>query len=453
MAADTEGMLFPLPDDQLPRVKIDQQTIAQWKAEAQDAINRVLMDRASWFYRFDEADPDYTRVYDKNGTRGCMRELSSNGEVEYLAQGVLHTTIEDVLYALSCETTHQQRVQFAQLYQPIGLDTAILQLYEGATREDPFNRMAMIWAAIHPEVASARDYLHFDVCCTAKDAFGSTVLVNYRKSYDLRPDQLIKDHGLDITRRNTYGITTYHADQSGHVITTALGHITAESKLAGWILKIIIPMLYKRTLNYYGLVEAKALQEIGFTPETLADRTSGHAPMCRVCRKSFGMTRHRNWCRGCGHAVCRKCNMKVALLKQGVQLGPRPPVVLARFCMRCLLHASEQRIKRDLEHKRALAIEPPPQVLWWESINLVDESSIDGLLDLHRDREDDEALKLSLDRRISDATLSSTEEGELSLTKKADELALVAASVAEHAALLRQMHQAQITSQRSQLVV
>lgn len=462
MATETDGMLFPLPDDQLPRVEIDPQTIAEWKAEAQDAIARLMMDRDSWFYRFDEAHPSYKRTYDKNGTRGCIRMLPDTNVMEYLAQGELHTTIKDVIYAMHCETTHQLRTLFAQLYQDIGLDTAFVQLYEGTTADDPFNRVAMVWAALHPNMATARDYLHFDLSCSTKDAYGRTVLVNYRKSHDLRPDQLINDHALDIARRYTHGISTYCADRSGRVLMTTMGHIAVESKLSTWILKCIMPALYKRTLNYHGLVEAKALQQIGFTPDTLAERNSAHASMCRVCRKSFGITRHRNWCRGCGHAVCRNCNMKIALLQDGVQLGPRLPVVLAQFCMRCLLHASEQRIKSDLEHERMMADEQPQQVLWWENINLVDESSIDGLLDLHRDHldlQDDDTLKLSFDRRFSGATFSTTDSGpeeELCLTKastKADALALVAASVAENAALLRQMHQEQYTNQRSQSVL
>lgn len=456
MASGTEDMLFPLPKHQLPRVNIDAHTIAKWKGEAQDAIAGLMVNGDSWFYRFNDADPSYARTFDKNGTRGCMRMLPDTHVMEYIAQAELHTTIRDVVYALSSETTQQQRSLFAQLYQDMCLDTAIVQLYEGATADDPFYRVAMLWVALDPEMTSARDYLHFDFSCTTKDAYDRPVLVNYRETYNLRPDQLIKDHPLQISRQYTHGMTTYCSDRAGRVVMTTMGHIELESKFSGWVLKTMIPSMFKRTLNYHGFVEAKALQQNGFTAETLVDRSSTRASLCHVCHKTFGLTRHRNWCRGCGHAVCRNCNMKIALLRKGVQLGPRLPIVLARFCMRCLLYANEQRMKSEREHTRMMATEQSEEVRWWESINLASGTSIEGLLDLHRDRLAAKDSDVSLDPRFTTATFSTTgsgpdDESELAkASSKADELALVAASVAKNAALLREMHEKHYTRKRTQ---
>lgn len=458
MTTETDGMLFPLPDDQLPRVYIDRQTIAQWKHEAQDAIDSFLMDKSSWFYRFDASNPGFTRAYDKNGTRGCMRVLPETHTVEFLAQAELHITMEDVVYAMRSETTQQQRAMHAQLSQHMCLDTAILKLYEGATHEDPFHRVAMVWMAISPDRTVARDYIHFDFSCSTKDAEGRSVLVQYRKTHDLRPEQLT-DHTLKINRRYTHGISTFRQDHSGRVVATSLGHIVLETKFSLLVLKIIMPSVYKTTVNHHGLLEAKALQDMGLTAETLAERSSAPASMCRVCRKGFNVMRRRKWCGGCGHAICRNCTMKIAMLKRGVLLASRLPVAHARFCLRCLLHASERRIKSDLEHEQTTTTEEqqPQQELPSKIVTLVDDSSIDGLLELHREHlelKNGDSSKLSMGVRSSAATFSTMDsalEDELLIdaaSAKADELALAAASVAEHAALLRQMHQEHYMGQR-----
>lgn len=117
--------------------------------------------------------------------------------------------------------------------------------------------------------------------------------------------------------------------------------------------------------------------------------------MCNVCHSGFGMLRMRKWCQGCGHAICRNCTTKVALLKDGVLLGPCIPTVKARFCLRCLLHllhASEQRVKSELEHKRMMSSELQSDAFWWENINVVAESSVIECLDILR-----EPLELSDD--------------------------------------------------------
>lgn len=444
-------MLFPLPDHQLPRVNIDAQTIVDWKAEAQDAVAHVLMDRSSWHYCFDECDPSFTRGYDKNGARGSTRVLPGTTDVEYLSQGELHMTLDDVVYAMTCDTTQQQRALLAQLYQDVCVDTAILQLCEGARADDPFHRVAMIWAILHPEkLPLPQDYIHFQMSFTTADAEGRPVLALYRKAHDLRPGQLIRDHGLEIDRKYTFALTTFRAAAySGPVIMTVLGHVDLNTKFSTRVFKRIMPTVFKRTLNHHKIVHARNLELIGITADTLCDRNHSQTSMCRVCHKSFGyMIRRRKWCQGCGHAMCRNCNMEIALLKDGVQLGPRLLVVLARFCLRCLLHASEQRIKSDVAREKMLSSETQSRVYWWENINVVDENCVDGLLDAHREtlglRRGDLHQKSSVaETDVSFSTSDSGPEEESSLASaiaKAEELTLIAAFVAENTAQLRQIH-------------
>lgn len=442
MATD---MRFPLPHDQLPRVQIAPQTIAQWKAEAQDAISRVMMDTHSWFYRFDEYDPSFTRSYDKNGSRGYMRVLPGTNVVEYLSQSELHMTLEDVIYSTYCCTTQQQRAVHAQLYQDTCLDSAILELYERATPTDPFNRVALLWTALCPKLPSAplkwslsaaRDYVYFDISYTTKDAGGRTVLVHYRKSQDLGPDQLVQDHSLSINRRCTHAMSTFSLHDGDRLAMTSWGRIALESTFSALSFKVILPVLFNRELNHMELVAVRNLQLLGITAATLAEKNPAPASMCRVCHKGFGLIRKRTWCRACGHAICRSCYMKIALLKDGLLAGPSLPILKARICQRCLLHASEQRIKSELTHECMLGGAQHSRVQWWESINVVDEISIDGLHQRNGARSS----------AATSSSVSSSDSGlldELGLGNR-ETLARVAATVAEHTAHLRQKRQARL---------
>lgn len=145
-----------------------------------------MMDWSWWFYRFDQADPDFTRVYNVNertvACACCQRPTQWSTRAAH--------AVEDVAY---CENTQEQRVVHAQLYQHLS----------GQRRAGASHRAGPSLACGHdlaPTVSSspalrsistARDHLYFDLCCTTNDAEGRKVFVNYRKSYDLRSDQLV----------------------------------------------------------------------------------------------------------------------------------------------------------------------------------------------------------------------------------------------------------------------
>lgn len=453
---------FPVREDRLPRVHVDPETVAQWKTEAQEAIAAVLADQGSWYYAFDQSNPAYKAMYEKSTTTGCMRVLPDSTTVEYLSRGELLVSVDDLVHGLKCETTAEQRLVYAQLYDDICLDGAILELFEPSTIEDPFYGVSMKWVAFTMPMHATREYLHFEYNCTTRDADGRTVLVNYRKSPDLTPEQLT-DHSLDFTRHPHFGISMFCELDNQRVMLTAMGHVASVGSLPRWVLKVAMPVLYHRVLNHYRAVNARALAHAGVTAETLAPHRPMPETICHVCHKNFGMRRRKKWCGGCGHAVCRGCKMTIALLKEGSEVSPRMPTVRARFCLHCLLYARQKRVKSAMIELQARVSARETELSrrdYGSSMFgscFIDEGSIDGLIDLCQsvdldsdqsseydtaDAEDD-LIRLSIDETDSEPTNSPTFQA-LSMAKasaKAEELESVARAMVEQAALLRSIHE------------
>lgn len=449
---------FTLPNSQLPSVQIDAATALRWKEQAQATIAGILLDKGSWYYRFDQSNPAYKGVYDKNDTQGCSRSLPESNRVEFLCRGQMHMTLDDIVYGLRAETTQEHRSVLAQLYHDVLVDGALLELLESHTKEDPFHVAAIKWAAFLPPIKqffSVNDYIHYEYCCTATDADGHKVLVQYKISPEFEPDQLT-DHSLSIARKKTFIVTTFREDEREQLTITMLVQNEASGNLPTWKVKVLTPVLYQRMLNHYGLMNVKALAHAGITASTLAPRKQEAASLCRVCRKKFGLRRFKKWCQACGHAMCRSCTMKLSLVKDGDELGPRQPLEKARFCVRCLIQARERRIKCDHDKKqrwkKARASQRVTTPCEFEDSSLdswvIDPDALDGLLDL-------QAIDLGEDFDGYDDDISSwggTEPGGSRLNLLAEpeverecfesiatteELACIARVMAEHVAQLQ----------------
>lgn len=376
---------FPLPDHLLPRVRIDDDTLDQWKSEAMELIDGGLLDPNSWYYKYDQLQGEYKPLYDKHGIRGCARPYRDTSVVEYVCRGELQLSLEDMVYGLHCETNAQQRAVGAQLYQQHCLDSAIVELFEGARLDDPFHSAAVKWVSVAmpmKQILNYRDFLYFEYCMTTTDLEGRTVLVEYKKSKNLRPDQLT-DHHMSMTRGNTHAVTTYHME-GDRLVAIVLGYTDNQGNVPARVTMSYMHVLFERMLNHYGLIDAKALQQAGVTPATLATKNHESPSGCRVCRKKFGLRRHKSYCRACGHAVCRSCNMKIILLHEGLQIAPRLPYSRERFCLRCLIYARELRIKRASEDNqrsfRVTSVSDTRSDSFFGSFT--DDSELDGLLAL-----------------------------------------------------------------------
>lgn len=468
---------FPLPASQLPQVQVDDATIEQWKAQALHAIDAIVRDRGSWYYRFDQLQPSYKPLYNKHGIRGCARVLPESKTIEYLCRGEFQMSMDDMVFGLHCETTSQQRAVYTQLYQSACLDGAIVGMLQSRTPQDPFHSVSVKWLALtspFKKLFAQRDYIYFEYCCTTTDADGRRVLVEYKISPKLAKYQL-KDHTLDVTRGTTHVISTYHMEHDT-LVHLSMGLNDAASSMPSWLAMAFMPIMFERVLNHYGLVDARALLAAGVDPAKLMQRQSSESSLapskgavsCRVCRKKFGVTRFRKWCRACGHAICKGCSTKVILFKDQLQIAARMPFVRERFCLRCLVRAREGRSQQknaatnsfqSTTGSSQISVKESSEVVEVEAA--VDSSrglfAVDDLLNLEiRDdygdlsMDDMESLVVPNplaqtaeedDELPTDSRLARTESSTSSSSAQAEELTLMAQRVAHEASLLRAIHQ------------
>lgn len=467
---------FPLPASQLPQVQVDDATIQQWKAQALHTIDGIVRDRGSWYYRFDQLQPTYKPLYNKHGIRGYARVLPESTTIEYLCRGEFQMSMDDMVFGLHCETTAQQRAVYTQLYQSACLDGAILGMLQSHTPQDPFHSVSVKWLALtspFKKLFARRDYIYFEYCCTTTDADGRRVLVEYKISPKLARHQL-KDHALEVTRGSTHVISTYHMEHDT-LVHLSMGLNDAASSMPSWLAMTMMPIMFERVLNHYGLVDARALLAAGVDPSKLMQRQSSESSLapsrgtvsCRVCRKKFGVTRFRKWCRACGHAICKGCSTKVILFKNQLQIASRMPFVRERFCLRCVVRAREGRFKHKNAATNSFQSTSSSLISVKEStvveVDAADSSSrglfaVDDLLNLEIKDDYDDLNMDGMESLVTPNPLAATaEEDDLetyarfartesstsssSVQAEAEELTLMAQRVAHEASLLRAIHQ------------
>lgn len=397
-ALGSADSLYPLRADQLPHVRLEHETLARWKAEAERCIDQVLFDRESWYYQFHGVQHSYRPLYNAHASRGCARlaepehdgcACPSSRRMEFLCRSELKMTLQDVITGLHCETTKDQRAVFAHLYPQLCVDGAIVRLYEGQTEHDAFRSVAIKWLALRSptlkQLVSCRDFIYFEYCCTLRDADGRMVLVEYKISKEFQPGQLF-DHPLDMPRGKTFVLSTYHMD-GDVVIHHSNGYQDVPGSLPLRLAMSVTPVLFERDVNHYGLSDIKALRLVGVHAATLVPRRHDSATNCRVCQKKFSFRRLKRWCRACGYSMCRSCSIKLVLFQDnGLRSATRLPTVRECFCLGCLLYAREQASKHPGHHSVARVTNPTQHSGGIDSFfgtPLFAESSLDGLLDLY----------------------------------------------------------------------
>lgn len=339
----------PLPRAQRPQVVVDDQNLQRWKQDAMDDVEAVLMDTQSWFYRFDAymQQHKYKVLYDKPKVRGGGRVHPPDSQiVEFLCRVELNLTLEDVVLSMHNESSLEQRLSYAQIYQDIVLDGALIELLEGATDQDPFHCVSVKWLAFDSparKILRYRDYLYFEICFTTQDATGRRVLVDFRKSMDLSPEQLV-DHGLDIVRSEIFMLTMYYME-GDKLISFVRGVNEPFGSVPSWVSMNYLTLVFARLLNLQGMSHSKVLLRAGVRASSLTKRQSNSAPECHVCRRKFTITRRKAWCRACGRTVCRHCTSKLILPVDGNSIASVLPFVRARFCHGCIVFAYSQTTK------------------------------------------------------------------------------------------------------------
>lgn len=349
MQAAPTGLQFPLDEEYLPRLHLDNYTLDTWKGAAEAEIRRVLTNKASWYYRPQEMEAAYKLVFNEQGLRGYSRKIDGTIQRELYAHGALEVTLDDISYGLHCETTLEMRAVQAHVYAENFLDAAVLHVAEAQNPQDPFNFSGVKWiaqASLTPALVSSRDYMYYERSMTTKDADGRTVLVQYIKSVALRPDQ-VEAHDVGLLRSTTYRVSIFRLDADGsRVLYQSIGRYDPGGSIPSWLVSRRAALSFQSVLHYIGLADARAVMNTGLLKRARATSKAAldTSTRCYICQKKFNMMRKRQNCRACTQAICPHCAVNLKFFNTASQRTPSSGRVLReKFCLRCVLYAREQR--------------------------------------------------------------------------------------------------------------
>lgn len=237
-----------------------------------------MLDRQSWYFRFQDHQQLYKSIYTKHKTQGFARVAKRANTIEFMSRGELSMTLNDLVYGLHGETNIQQIAVYTQLFQNACVDGALLRLFEGQTPNDSFHSVSTRWIALRSPLSRifhARDFLYFEYCFTTLDTNGRTVLIEYKES---KPFSVI-DHDLDITRGAMFVLNTYYME-NGCVVMHSLGqHSLAGICPIGFAVSLM-PATFGRIHNHRGLAYARTLADACVITSALAGPDNFDATSC-----------------------------------------------------------------------------------------------------------------------------------------------------------------------------
>ncbi|TYZ58053.1 hypothetical protein PybrP1_003861 [[Pythium] brassicae (nom. inval.)] len=324
-----------------------------WSAAAKAEVANVIGNLDSWYFRANEFTGSFKLVYDKEPLLGYTRaSYDMANKNDFLCQGKLQVSLDDVAFALHSETTLDFRSVQAQLYPRSFLDAAVLRVLEGPTSEDSYRFTGVKWEAhgsLGSGLISARDYVYFEHLSKTRDAQGRTVVVQYVESLDLSAHEL-RDHGLRLTRVGTFAISTFRSDLAlGGVVYQSAGSVGVSKHTPSWSGAMKgLPHSFGAVLNLSALADARTIASLGGLRKLSQQRRQEaiEKKACNVCDRKFNvLTRTRHKCRSCGRASCRSC---IVPLKFFNELSPHSPkdnvaILSGRFCVKCVMNYRELR--------------------------------------------------------------------------------------------------------------
>lgn len=352
-----ETQRFPLDPAKRPKIRVDRHTVNAWTQQARQEIATLLQDRESWYYKGLDATQHHqlALAFNKHDIRGYTPFKSAAKRTPYFCHGVLSLSLEDIAYALYCDTTVDQRTIATQQYQEKFLDAAVLDVYDRQSVEDPFHFAGVKWVAyrIPPGLVASPELLYFEYSCKTRDANGHTVLVQYTMSPELLPEQVEEQDNNGLARAKASQISTFQFLEEGTHCQSA-GWFEANANVPVWVTTKSVQQVFSNMDHLVGLADARAIATLG----TAASVSTSKA--CYLCNKKFGVLHKRHNCHACGQSICIKCTIKLKVPSRmsasssssSSSSQHRPgqlktksvlKFVEDKFCLPCVLQAREQR--------------------------------------------------------------------------------------------------------------
>ncbi|GAB9468074.1 hypothetical protein Gpo141_00005401, partial [Globisporangium polare] len=354
-----ETQRLPQDPDNPLKLRVDRKTVLAWKQQARQEVAALLQDRESWYYKGLDATEHHQLALasNKHGVRGYTPFKSAARRTPYFCHSVLNLSLEDVAYALYCDTTADQRTVATHLYQERFLDAAVLDVYERQSVEDPFRFAGVKWVAyrIPPGLGNSPELLYFEYSCKTQDADGHTVLVQYEMSPELSAAQIEEqNHNTGRARAKMSQISTFQFLEEGTHCQSS-GWFEASANVPVWVATKSVQQVFANMRHLGRLADARAIATLGAATSVSTSKA------CYLCNKKFGMMLHkRHNCRACGQSICAKCTIKLKVpsrtssasslsspqrqqARQSKNLKSVLKFVEDKFCLPCVLQAREQR--------------------------------------------------------------------------------------------------------------
>ncbi|GMF48148.1 unnamed protein product [Phytophthora fragariaefolia] len=279
---------------------------------------------------------------------------ASNLQRRSILRAKLDTSLEELEYAVYCATTEDERAYMSHCYQDSFLDSAVLQVHEKATSDDPFRFLGIKWLAFQSSVDSVfscRDVLVAEFSKTMEDAKGQKVLVKVQQSVTMAEcNGSERNFGFSRTTGTWVWLFRSMGPSSGKVDMTVFSEDRFDSNrnTPSWFANRVVSMLNTVAIHHATAADAKFLVR----SRMITDKAwvpNNERPACSVCFKSFNLLRSRHHCRVCAEIMCGACTIELGIQASKLPSGMLPEtgssfiVSVEKFCLKCINKARQER--------------------------------------------------------------------------------------------------------------
>ncbi|KAF1791253.1 Zinc finger, FYVE-related [Phytophthora cactorum] len=356
-----DSFRFPLDTEHLPTVNVSTEQFEALKAKLHSIAETHVNSPATWLdnpslspqYRNQSWKPHLEK---KNCVIYRQKEAAdaSNLQRKVMLRAKLDTSLEELEYAINCATTEDQRAYMSHCYQESFLDSAVLQVHEKATNDDPFQFLGIKWLAFQSSVDSVfscRDTLVAEFSKTMEDAKGQKVLVKVQQSVNMADcNGNERNFGFSRTSGTWVWLFRSMGPSSGKVDVSMFSEdrFDGNRNTPSWFANRVVSTLFHVAIHHATAADAKFLVR-GRMITDKAWVPNNERPACSVCFKSFNLLRSRHHCRVCAEIMCGACTIELGIQSSKLPPGMLPEtgssfiVSVEKFCLKCINKARQER--------------------------------------------------------------------------------------------------------------
>ncbi|KAK1936642.1 Uncharacterized protein P3T76_010077 [Phytophthora citrophthora] len=356
-----DSFRFPLDTEHLPTVNVGGEQFAALKTKLQGIAETHVNSAATWLdnpslspqYRNQSWKPHLEK---KNCVTYRQKEAAdaSNLQRKAILRAKLDTSLEELEYAINCANTEDQRAYMSHCYQESFLDSAVLQVHEKSSNDDPFQFLGIKWLAFQSSVDSVfscRDTLVVEFSKTMEDAKGQKVLVKVQQSVNMADcNGSERNFGFSRTAGTWVWLFRSMGPSSGKVDVSVFteDRFDGNRNTPSWFANRVVSTLFTVAIHHATAADAKFLVR----SRLITDKAwvpNNERPACSVCFKSFNLLRSRHHCRVCAEIMCGACTIELGIQASKLPSGMLPEtgnsfiVSVEKFCLKCINKARQER--------------------------------------------------------------------------------------------------------------